>query len=193
MMWAAPAHARRVVGASLTIVLLSDWNVVECPPRISAGGLFLGVLYCRRWRIARGTGAWMFNPPPQVISGFEYTVCSPGDTGEMGRLLSESFTRRFLLGVAEQFARRKIGQHLVATCLANGADRGSTMAVTEATNPVSQHIFGQLGFDAADSRVTALASGAAGAVPRTISLQGLGERKGARARGVQVYSETWLS
>ncbi len=35
----------------------------------------------------------MFNPPPQVISGIEYTVCSPGDTGEMGRLLSESFTR----------------------------------------------------------------------------------------------------
>ncbi len=160
----------------------------------------------------------MFNPPPQVISGIEYTVCSPGDTGEMGRLLSESFTRHdppavavdltavefeefvslwspaagaegltivardvatqqlvgalltddaasppppalddlsgkfdpifdllgqidaeyrtdrtiepgqylhlFLLGVAEQFARRKIGQHLVATCLANGADRG---------------------------------------------------------------------
>jgi ribosomal protein S18 acetylase RimI-like enzyme len=188
----------------------------------------------------------MFNPPPQVISGIEYTVCSPGDTGEMGRLLSESFTRHdppavavdltpvefedfvslwspaagaegltivardvatqqlvgalltddaasppppglddlsgkfdpifdllgqidaeyrtdrtiepgqylhlFLLGVAEQFARRKIGQHLVATCLANGADRGYTTAVTEATNPVSQHIFGQLGFQTGATR-----------------------------------------
>jgi ribosomal protein S18 acetylase RimI-like enzyme len=52
----------------------------------------------------------------------------------------------FLLGVAGQFTRRRIGQHLVGVCLANGADRGYTSAVTEATNPVSQHIFGQLGF-----------------------------------------------
>jgi ribosomal protein S18 acetylase RimI-like enzyme len=56
------------------------------------------------------------------------------------------------LGVAEQFARRKIGQHLVATCLANGADRGYTTAFTEATNPVSQHIFGQLGFQTRATR-----------------------------------------
>lgn len=52
----------------------------------------------------------------------------------------------FLLGVAEQFTRRMIGQHLVAACLANGATKGYTSAVTEATNPVSQHIFGRLGF-----------------------------------------------
>jgi len=52
----------------------------------------------------------------------------------------------FLLGVAEQFSRRMIGQHLVAACLANGAIKGYSSAVTEATNPVSQHIFGRLGF-----------------------------------------------
>ena len=52
----------------------------------------------------------------------------------------------FLLGVAEHFTRRMIGQHLVAACLANGAVKGYTSAVTEATNPVSQHIFGRLGF-----------------------------------------------
>ena len=52
----------------------------------------------------------------------------------------------FLLGVAEQFTRRMIGQHLVAACLANGAIKGYKSAVTEATNPVSQHIFGRLGF-----------------------------------------------
>ena len=182
----------------------------------------------------------MSNSPPQVLAGVEYTVCRPGDTEEIGYLLSESFTRHdppavavdltaedfeafvrlwipaagtegltivardvathelagalltedaaspppqglstisekfdpildllgqidaeyrtdksiepgqllhlFLRGVAEQFARRKIGQHLVAVCLANGADRGYAAAVTEATNPVSQHIFRQLGF-----------------------------------------------
>ena len=52
----------------------------------------------------------------------------------------------FLLGVAETFTRRMIGQHLVAACLANGASRGYSSAVTEATNLVSQHIFGRLGF-----------------------------------------------
>lgn len=182
----------------------------------------------------------MNDRPPLVISGVEYTICRPEDTGDMARLLSESFTRHdppavavgltpkefeafvslwsspagadgltivardvatrrlagallaedsaspppqgldgisekfdpildllgqidaeyrteraigpgeflhlFLLGVAEQFARRKIGQHLVSVCLANGADRGYTTAVTEATNPVSQHIFRQLEF-----------------------------------------------
>lgn len=52
----------------------------------------------------------------------------------------------FLLGVAEEFTGRKIGQHLVAVCLANGAERGYTAAVTEATHPVSQHIFRLHGF-----------------------------------------------
>ena len=188
----------------------------------------------------------MNNKPPQVISGIEYTVCRPEDTGEMAHLLSESFTRHdppavavdltpeefeafvslwspaagaegltivardvatrrlagalltddfaspspqgldaisekfdpildllgqidaeyrtertiapgqflhlFLLGVAEQFARHKIGQHLVSVCLANGADRGYTTAVTEATNPVSQHIFRQLEFQTRAAR-----------------------------------------
>lgn len=53
----------------------------------------------------------------------------------------------FLLGVADQFTRRRIGQHLVTACLTNGATRGYMMAVTEATNPVSQHIFRTLGFE----------------------------------------------
>ena len=53
----------------------------------------------------------------------------------------------FLLGVAEEFTGRKIGQRLVEVCLANGAKKGYAVALTEATNPVSQHIFGQLGFE----------------------------------------------
>jgi ribosomal protein S18 acetylase RimI-like enzyme len=52
----------------------------------------------------------------------------------------------FLLGVAEQFAGRGIGQQLVAACLRNGAAKGYTSAISEATNPVSQHIFRGLGF-----------------------------------------------
>lgn len=52
----------------------------------------------------------------------------------------------FLLGVADGFMGRSIGQHLVATCLKNGLAKGYRYAVTEATNRVSQHIFRKLGF-----------------------------------------------
>jgi ribosomal protein S18 acetylase RimI-like enzyme len=52
----------------------------------------------------------------------------------------------FLLGVAGRAAGRGVAQQLVAACLENGACRGYRSAVTEATNPVSQHIFRKLGF-----------------------------------------------
>ena len=52
----------------------------------------------------------------------------------------------FLLGVAESVAGRGIAQHLVSTCLENGARKGYQLAVTEATNKTSQHIFRKLGF-----------------------------------------------
>lgn len=52
----------------------------------------------------------------------------------------------FMLGVDEPFARRGIAQRLVVACLANGAALGYQIAVTEATNLVSQHIFTKLGF-----------------------------------------------
>ncbi len=52
----------------------------------------------------------------------------------------------FLLGVAESVAGRGVAQQLVATCLKHGARKGYRMAVTEATNKVSQHIFRKQGF-----------------------------------------------
>jgi len=52
----------------------------------------------------------------------------------------------FLLGVAESVAGRGVAQQLVATCLGHGARKGYRMAVTEATNKVSQHIFRKQGF-----------------------------------------------
>ena len=52
----------------------------------------------------------------------------------------------FLLGVAESVAGRGVAQHLVSTCLEHGARKGYRLAVTEATNKVSQHIFRKLGF-----------------------------------------------
>jgi len=52
----------------------------------------------------------------------------------------------YLLGVSDRAARRGVGQQLVAACLENGARRGYRVAVAEATNKVSQHIFHKLGF-----------------------------------------------
>ncbi len=52
----------------------------------------------------------------------------------------------FLLGVSEKVAGKGVAQRLVAVCLENGAKRGYRMAVTEATNKVSQHIFRKFGF-----------------------------------------------
>lgn len=52
----------------------------------------------------------------------------------------------FLLAVAEQVAGRGIAQRLVADCLEHGARKGYRLAVTEATNKISQHVFRKLGF-----------------------------------------------
>jgi ribosomal protein S18 acetylase RimI-like enzyme len=52
----------------------------------------------------------------------------------------------FLLGVAQRFAGQGVAQRLVATCLENGARLGYRVAVTEATNRTSQHIFRRQGF-----------------------------------------------
>ncbi|RPI55596.1 MAG: GNAT family N-acetyltransferase [Acidobacteria bacterium] len=52
----------------------------------------------------------------------------------------------FLLGVAQGFAGRGIAQRLVAECLAHGGRKGYRVAVTEATNKTSQHVFRRQGF-----------------------------------------------
>jgi ribosomal protein S18 acetylase RimI-like enzyme len=52
----------------------------------------------------------------------------------------------FLLGVAQGYAGRGVAHRLVTTCLEHGARRGYRVAVTEATNGTSQHIFRKHGF-----------------------------------------------
>ncbi|MCL1601040.1 MAG: GNAT family N-acetyltransferase [Actinomycetia bacterium] len=94
-------------------------------------------------------------PPPQGIEGVSekldpiFDLLSQIDTDYRdGRtILSGQYLHLFLLGVAERFTRRGIGRELVAACLRNGAAKGYTSAVTEATNPTSQHIFRKLGFE----------------------------------------------
>ena len=52
----------------------------------------------------------------------------------------------FLLGVSDRVAGRGVAQQLVAACLEHGARTGYRVAVTEATNKTSQHIFRKQGF-----------------------------------------------
>jgi len=52
----------------------------------------------------------------------------------------------FLLGVSPKVAGQGVAQQLVGRCLEHGSRRGYRLAVTEATNKVSQHIFRKQGF-----------------------------------------------
>lgn len=52
----------------------------------------------------------------------------------------------FLLGVAPRFAGQGIAHRLVSTCLAHAEAKQYRVAVTEATNKTSQHVFRKLGF-----------------------------------------------
>jgi GNAT superfamily N-acetyltransferase len=52
----------------------------------------------------------------------------------------------FLLGVERRFGGHGVGQQLVNACLENGRKKGYRVAVTEATNPTSQHVFRKQGF-----------------------------------------------
>ena len=64
-----------------------------------------------------------------------------GETGQPGESI-----HLFLLGVAPRFGGKGVAKRLVAECLANGAGKGYRLAVTEATNKVSQHVFRKLRF-----------------------------------------------
>ena len=52
----------------------------------------------------------------------------------------------FLLGVRRTFQGQKVAQGLVRTCIDAGVRRGYRVAVTEATNSTSHHVFRKLGF-----------------------------------------------
>jgi ribosomal protein S18 acetylase RimI-like enzyme len=68
----------------------------------------------------------------------EYRAGRPPDPGECLHL--------YLLGVASRYEGQGIARQLVAKCLELGASKGYRVAVTEATNPTSQHVFRKQGF-----------------------------------------------
>jgi ribosomal protein S18 acetylase RimI-like enzyme len=81
-----------------------------------------------------------FNPIFDILGQLEVEY-RRGRTIEPGESI-----HLFLLGVAENFTGRGVAQRLVAECVANGARKGYRVAVTEATNKTSQHVFRKQGF-----------------------------------------------
>ncbi len=61
-------------------------------------------------------------------------------------LLPGQMLHLYLLGVSDRVAGIGVGQQLVAASIENGARNGYRVAVAEATNPTSQHIFRKQGF-----------------------------------------------
>ena len=81
-----------------------------------------------------------FDPIFDILGRLESGYCS-----NLGRTAGES-VHLFLLGVSERYGGRGVGSQLVAQCTANATRKGYRLAVTEATNLTSQHIFRQAGF-----------------------------------------------
>jgi ribosomal protein S18 acetylase RimI-like enzyme len=80
-----------------------------------------------------------FDPIFDILGKLETAYRSaPANPGESAHL--------FLLGVSERYGGRGIGSQLVAECSANATRKGYRLAVTEATNLTSQHIFRKAGF-----------------------------------------------
>ena len=112
--------------------------------RLAATGEMIGAL------LAEDSG---FEPP----SGFErlsskfnpiFDILGQLDaeySGGRARQRGEA-VHLFLLGVARGHAGMGIAQQLVAACIANGRRKGYRLAVTEATNKTSQHVFRKHGF-----------------------------------------------
>lgn len=66
-------------------------------------------------------------------------------SGGRSKQLAES-VHLFLLGVAPSHAGRGVAKRLVAECLANSISKRFSIALTEATNKKSQHLFRKQGF-----------------------------------------------
>jgi ribosomal protein S18 acetylase RimI-like enzyme len=95
---------------------------------------------------ARETGAGMetlsekFEPIASIL-GELVTLYRQGTEPLPGQML-----HLYLLGVSDRVAGRGVGRQLVAASVENGARKGYRVAVAEATNPTSQHIFRKQGF-----------------------------------------------
>lgn len=81
-----------------------------------------------------------FNPIFDILGQLDAEY-SGGRVRQQGEAL-----HLFLLGVAQTHSGTGIAQQLVAECVSHGIRRGYRLAVTEATNKTSQHVFRKQGF-----------------------------------------------
>jgi ribosomal protein S18 acetylase RimI-like enzyme len=113
--------ARSVETAEMIGALLTEDSASEAPPGMDR----LSV---------------KFNPIFDILGQLDAAYRS-GQAASPGESL-----HLFLLGVARRFAGQGVAHQLVAKCVANGVRKGYRVAVTEATNRTSQHIFRKQGF-----------------------------------------------
>lgn len=112
--------------------------------RLAGTGELIGVLLTEDSASALPEGidrlSAKFDPIFDILGqlDMEYRSGQPVRPGESIHL--------FLLGVSDRVAGRGVAQQLVTACLEHGRRRGYRVAVTEATNKVSQHIFRKQGF-----------------------------------------------
>jgi len=99
------------------------------------------------------TRDWVSPPPDgvdQLSKKFDpiFDILSQMDTDyQRGKVIQRGeCLHLFFLGVARSCGGRGVAQQLVSACLENGRQKGYCLAVTEATNNVSQHVFRKLGF-----------------------------------------------
>ena len=95
-----------------------------------------------------------FGTPPPDLEGLPVSFAPVGallerldDDYRRSRSIAEGSHAHFnMLAVVPTLSGRGIAQTLVELAMENAARRGYRFAVTEATGPVSQHIFRKLGF-----------------------------------------------
>ena len=147
-------HDPPAVAAALTSSEFEDFVGLLCPraaeegltvvARLAGTGELIGALLTEDSASGLPDGidrlSAKFDPIFDILGQLD-TEYRSGRTVRRGELL-----HLFLLGVSDSVAGRGVAQQLVAACLELGLRRGYRMAVTEATNIVSQHIFRKQGF-----------------------------------------------
>ena len=147
-------HDPPAVAAALTSSEFGDFVGLLCPKaaeegltvvaRLAGTGELIGALLTEDSASGLPDGidrlSAKFDPIFDILGQLD-TEYRSGRTVRRGELL-----HLFLLGVSDSVAGRGVAQQLVAACLELGLRRGYRMAVTEATNMVSQHIFRRRGF-----------------------------------------------
>jgi ribosomal protein S18 acetylase RimI-like enzyme len=112
--------------------------------RDESSGKILGALLAEDFSSSEPDETSQLSPKFAPIFGILEELVSGYVAGR--QIGSGSAVHIFLLGVSEAAAGKGVAKSLVTACLENAKKKGYSLAITEATNLVSQHIFRKLGF-----------------------------------------------